>query len=61
LQNAGAKLLGTVLNKIEPHHDGYYRSSYRAYYGSHDRNGSADGKETLIPPPTDTPEDAFEG
>jgi polysaccharide biosynthesis transport protein len=33
LENAGARILGTVLNKIEPSHDGYYRSSYRAYYG----------------------------
>lgn len=33
LENAGARILGTVLNKIEPNHDGYYRSSYRAYYG----------------------------
>jgi succinoglycan biosynthesis transport protein ExoP len=34
LENAGARVLGTVLNKIEANHDGYYRSSYRAYYGS---------------------------
>jgi succinoglycan biosynthesis transport protein ExoP len=34
LENAGARVLGTVLNKIEPNHDGYYRSSYRAYYGN---------------------------
>ena len=34
LETAGARVLGTVLNKIEANHDGYYRSSYRAYYGS---------------------------
>lgn len=41
LENAGARVLGTVLNKIEAHHDGYYSAAYRAYYGSNGRNGAA--------------------
>ncbi|MGH9469068.1 MAG: polysaccharide biosynthesis tyrosine autokinase, partial [Terriglobia bacterium] len=41
LENAGARVLGTVLNKIEAHQDGYYRAAYRAYYGSRGRDGAA--------------------
>jgi Mrp family chromosome partitioning ATPase len=35
LANAGARILGTVLNKTDLNHDGYYSSYYRAYYDSY--------------------------
>jgi len=35
LSNAGAKILGVVLNKIDLRRDGYYGRYYRGYYYSH--------------------------
>jgi capsular exopolysaccharide synthesis family protein len=32
LDNANARVLGVVLNKVRLHHDGYYDSYYRGYY-----------------------------
>jgi len=34
LQDAGGRILGTVINKMDLRHDGYYGYSYRHYYGS---------------------------
>ncbi len=35
LQDAGGRVLGTVVNKMDLRHDGYYGYSYRRYYGSY--------------------------
>jgi len=35
LQDAGGRILGTVINKIDLRHDGYYGYSYRRYYGGY--------------------------
>lgn len=63
LENAGARVLGTVLNRIEPNHDGYYRSAYRAYYGSQDKDkgGPGEGKHNLIRPSSPTSQDGLPG
>ncbi len=40
LETAGAKVLGTVVNKVDFKRDGCYGSSYRAYYGSHNSDSA---------------------
>ncbi len=61
LENAGARVLGTVLNRIEPNHDGYYRSAYRAYYGSRDGNTDdlSEGKRELVRASAVQPQDGM--
>ena len=44
LHDAGGRVLGTVINKIDLRHDGYYGYSYRGYYGAY-HNGEASGAE----------------
>lgn len=44
LQDAGGRVLGTVINKMNLRHDGYYGYSYRGYYGT-DHNGENSGME----------------
>ncbi|MGH9438085.1 MAG: GumC family protein [Terriglobia bacterium] len=63
LENAGARVLGTVLNRIEPNHDGYYRSAYRAYYGSRNKakDDLVEAKHELIRPPDVQPQDDMLG
>jgi polysaccharide biosynthesis transport protein len=44
LQDAGGRVLGTVINKMDLRHDGYYGYSYRRYYGNY-HNGEETGVE----------------
>ncbi|HVB28771.1 MAG TPA: CpsD/CapB family tyrosine-protein kinase, partial [Terriglobia bacterium] len=44
LQDAGGRVLGTVINKMDLRHDGYYGYSYRRYYGNY-HNGEDTGVE----------------
>lgn len=44
LHDAGGRVLGTVINKMDLRRDGYYGYSYRRYYGAY-HNGEASGAE----------------
>jgi polysaccharide biosynthesis transport protein len=48
LQNAGAKILGCVLNKLDLKHDGYYGSTYR-YYGHYYSQRPKEKEPTISP------------
>ncbi len=52
LQDAGGRVLGTVINKMDLRHDGYYGYSYRGYYGT-DHNGKNSGMEQRDEDPVD--------
>ena len=50
LHDAGGRVLGTVINKLDLRHDGYYGYSYHRYYGAyHNDDGSKteQGDESL--------------
>ena len=49
LENAGARILGVVLNKIHPDHDGYYGSHYGEYYQSYFNEESAEHITSVLP------------
>lgn len=61
LENAGGRILGAVLNKVDLHHDAYYYYGsrygryYHSYYGNGNGNGNGHGNGTgLLSPPPDT-------
>ena len=50
LHDAGGRVLGTVINKLDLRHDGYYGYSYHRYYGAYhngDGSKSEQGDESL--------------
>lgn len=52
LHDAGGRVLGTVINKMDLRHDGYYGYSYRRYYGTY-HNGENSGVEHRDESPAD--------
>ena len=59
LQNAGAKILGCVLNKLDLKHDGYYGSTYRYYGHYYNQKPEDNGLTTPSPGPGGERPDPF--
>ncbi|HUZ46438.1 MAG TPA: polysaccharide biosynthesis tyrosine autokinase [Terriglobia bacterium] len=50
LQDAGGRVLGTVINKMDLRHDGYYGYSYRHYYGTYHHAEGSGAEEPVESP-----------